>query len=376
MGTIKGKLGYMAPEQAQGVSVDRRTDVFSAGVVLWEFLANRCLRLEDPLTMLQKIATEETPALSTVAPDVPRALEAIVTKATARSPEDRYATALEMRLALEEYLAGQESTVTTADAAQAITKHFAWERQVLSERIREVISGTPPGGASQQVFTELPAVPDLKTNAGTPGIRTDQLLSEMSKSSRRPKIIAVAVMVGVALLVVAALRLVPRDGVVSGDTPASNAAATGAVTIESTPTSASVRLDGTFIGTTPLTARATAGRHQVTVLKEGFTEASSSIETKSGETVKLSLALLPASAAEKPQETTAPEKDASNGRVPGKETVAPKTVGGGQAKPNQRALHSQPKASPVLKTRPAPTQPNIPIIDESSDAKVNVDVIE
>lgn len=378
VGIIKGKLGYMAPEQAQGVSVDRRTDIFSAGVVLWEFLANRCLRLEDPLTVLQKMATEETPALSTVAPDVPRALEAIVSKATARNVEDRYATAQEMRLALEEYLAGEESTVTTADAAQAITKHFARDRQVLGERIREVISGTPPGGAGPRESMELPAVSQshIKTTVGTPGVGTDQLLSEMHKSSRRPKVIAATVLGAVALLAVAALRLLPRESVAPGDTEETQAAATGEVTIESTPTSASVRLDGTFIGTTPLTERTRAGKHEVTVLKEGFTETSHSIEAKSGETVKLSLVLLPVASAEKPQGTTASEKDASDGRVPGHETAAPKTFGGGQAKPKQRAAQSQPKVSPVPKTRPTPTQPSIPIIDESSDAKINVDVID
>ncbi len=366
VGVIKGKVGYMAPEQAQCAEVDRRTDIFSMGLVLWEFLAGTYMRNDDPMAELQRMVAEDAPPLSSVARGVPSALEAIVAKATARNPDDRYATAQDMRFALEEYLAGQERTLTTADLGHAMTKHFEQDRQFLSQRIREVISGTPSRRAGPRESMELPRSSNVTTIAGTSGIVTGSgTLQKMAKASRRRKVVAAAVVAAVALLAGAALWVVPTN---TADTPS---ATTGAITIESVPRSATVQLDGTLLGQTPLTTRAVVGTHRVTVSKEGFTETSSSVETKSGKTVKLSLALSPIPEPEPP-----PEPPASP-EVESDDKVAPKTV--------KRPLPSKPKApapvrpaqaKPAPKAPPAPAQPNIPIIDESSETKVKVDVIE
>ena len=75
LGMVKGKIAYMPPEQAKGMPLDRRCDVWAAGVVAWELLAKRRLYLEDDdVAILLKVATEEPPRLSSVAPEVPRAL--------------------------------------------------------------------------------------------------------------------------------------------------------------------------------------------------------------------------------------------------------------------------------------------------------------
>jgi hypothetical protein len=192
-------------------------------------------------------------------------------------------------------------------------------------------------------------------------------LPEILEPSRRRRVIAAVVVSAVALLAVAALWVVPS---ITVDTNP----ATGAITIESTPTSASVRLDGALVGETPITMRAVAGTHRVTVSKAGFTEASSSVETKNGETAKLSLALSPVPAPKAPPEPAASGKIASDDKVP-----AGTNDSGGQGKPKQRAAWRPPKAKPVPTARPAPKQPNIRIIDESdesSQTKVKVDVIE
>jgi hypothetical protein len=359
VGTIKGKIGYMAPEQAMCAPVDRRTDIFSTGVVLWEFIAGRCMRPGDTLAELQKLVSEPTPALSTVVQDVPSALEAIVAKATARNPDDRYASAQEMRLALEKYLAGQDSRLTTADVGQVISQHYEQERRFLRERVRDSVAGTPPGGASQWQTMGLAAATGLRTTAGMSGVVPGGPPLPEIPSPRRRKVIAAAVVCAVALLAVAAPWVVPR---ITADT---DPAVAGAITIESMPTSASVRLDGVELGTTPLTTLAGAGTHRITVSKAGFAEASSTVETKNGETVKLSLALSPVPAAKAPPEPAV--KIESDGRVPDS---------GDRSKPKQRAEWRPAKAKPVPKAPPAPIQPNIQIIDESSEAKVKVDVIE
>src|SRR5262249_52448006 len=75
-GRLKGKLGYMAPEQLRGEPVDRRVDVFAAAVVLWELLAGRRLFDGDaPSVYAQRMVGEAVPSLRTLAPAVPRVLE-------------------------------------------------------------------------------------------------------------------------------------------------------------------------------------------------------------------------------------------------------------------------------------------------------------
>jgi serine/threonine protein kinase len=98
-GMLKGKLAYMAPEQITGNPVDRRADVFAAGLVLWELVAGRRLREGSNHVKLLR-AIEPVPRLSTVVPDVAPALDDIVAKAVALDPIERFATAQEMRAAL------------------------------------------------------------------------------------------------------------------------------------------------------------------------------------------------------------------------------------------------------------------------------------
>jgi len=101
-GLLKGKVAYMSPEQCNNERVDRRSDVFALGIVLHELLTVRPLfqRDNDFLTM-SAIVNEPVASPSQVAPSVPAELDAIVMKALARDPKDRYQSAEEMRRALE-----------------------------------------------------------------------------------------------------------------------------------------------------------------------------------------------------------------------------------------------------------------------------------
>jgi eukaryotic-like serine/threonine-protein kinase len=102
-GQLKGKLGYMAPEQLDGEVLDRRTDVYAAGVVLWESLTGkRLFSGKDGAPILNSAQRADVGAVSAAANGIPGSLDAIVTKALAFHREDRFATAKEMAIALEE----------------------------------------------------------------------------------------------------------------------------------------------------------------------------------------------------------------------------------------------------------------------------------
>ncbi|WP_437818243.1 serine/threonine-protein kinase [Sorangium sp. So ce1078] len=101
-GQIKGKLAYMSPEQIAGEPLDRRADVYAAGVVLWETLTGERLfeGRGEALSILRLLQAGVDPP-SARRPGVPPELEAITLRALARDPEDRFPTARAMALALE-----------------------------------------------------------------------------------------------------------------------------------------------------------------------------------------------------------------------------------------------------------------------------------
>ena len=101
-GEIKGKLAYMAPEQLAGGAVDRRADVFAAGVVMWEALTGRRLFRGDDLPQtVQQVLTAPIPPPSAIESGVSAALDAVVLRALARELPTRFQTAQEFALAVE-----------------------------------------------------------------------------------------------------------------------------------------------------------------------------------------------------------------------------------------------------------------------------------
>jgi len=103
-GVIKGKLAYMAPEQARGKDVDHRADLFALGVVLWEMVAGqRLFARDDAFQTVTAMFHDDVPTPSSVRP-VPEALEAIVMKTLQRDPTDRYDSCESLTLALRGWL--------------------------------------------------------------------------------------------------------------------------------------------------------------------------------------------------------------------------------------------------------------------------------
>jgi len=103
-GQLKGKLAYMSPEQVRGnLPVDRRADVFAAGIVLWEMLTGyRLFKAEGEAETLFKVVAAEVPSIRAYEPSVPPELEVVVMRALAREPSQRFRTAADFAEALEQ----------------------------------------------------------------------------------------------------------------------------------------------------------------------------------------------------------------------------------------------------------------------------------
>ncbi|MCH9684692.1 MAG: protein kinase [Deltaproteobacteria bacterium] len=123
-GMLRGKIPYMSPEQCRGEAVDRRSDVYAVGVLLWEMLTGERLhRCENEVGLIHKIARADAPSPRPLRPDCPPRLEAIVMKALERSAATRYQSAASLRDDLEEFarkagLGLSGSTVARLMAAQ------------------------------------------------------------------------------------------------------------------------------------------------------------------------------------------------------------------------------------------------------------------
>ena len=149
-GLAKGKFRYMAPEQAKGGVLDRRVDVFAVGIVAWELLTGHRLFVgeTDAEVLLQVSAGEIRPA-SKVDPNIPKELEAIVMRALAVDPNDRWATAEAFADAIREW-AKEAGELTTPSEVARLVQEFCGEKvQKRAGTLKRVLAGErPPTGAA------------------------------------------------------------------------------------------------------------------------------------------------------------------------------------------------------------------------------------
>jgi tRNA A-37 threonylcarbamoyl transferase component Bud32 len=105
-GTVMGTPSYMPPEQARGTRVDERADVYGVGAILYRALTgHRPFEKQDVTATLAAVLTEEPRRPRAHEPSIPAGLEAVIQRAMAKSPEDRFASAEDLRIALEPYRA-------------------------------------------------------------------------------------------------------------------------------------------------------------------------------------------------------------------------------------------------------------------------------
>ncbi|KYF66440.1 protein kinase, partial [Sorangium cellulosum] len=174
-GTLKGKVAYMAPEQAFSHSseIDRRADIFSVGVILWEMVAGRRLwrGLSDPQIITRLMG--DIPDVRSARPEVPFELARICGRALARARDQRYPTAAELRAELDRYAERLREQVTAEQVGGLVRELFASERgeirTIIDRQLKRLQEqGPDAGGAEPGHASKLPALPVRESNDSYP----------------------------------------------------------------------------------------------------------------------------------------------------------------------------------------------------------------
>ncbi len=173
-GTVMGTPSYMSPEQFMGQTVDGRSDLFSAGVVLYQLLTGEKPFTGALTTIMHKVLKEDPPWPSVLNVHVPARLDAVVKRAMAKRPEDRFQSAADFRRALDAALTGAQadndatmvnlgdatlSDATLATATMASAPPAAQADSTLQQPARPPVSAAPASGAAAPRPDTPPTMP-------------------------------------------------------------------------------------------------------------------------------------------------------------------------------------------------------------------------
>jgi eukaryotic-like serine/threonine-protein kinase len=159
-GQLKGKLAYMAPEQARGAHLDRRADIFAVGTVLWEVLAGRRLfKGETEAETLNRIMFEPIPRLREVAPMLPVALDVVTMQAIERDPSKRFGNAAIFADELERAARSIHAVADPRDVARYVEAVLGTEIAQRRDMIRALLSRGETSSPGIDTPTGLASIP-------------------------------------------------------------------------------------------------------------------------------------------------------------------------------------------------------------------------
>lgn len=176
-GTIKGKVSYMSPEQCRGRAIDRRSDIFSLGIVLWELTTGRKLfKGASEFMIANQLLNEEIPRPSSRVDNYPPALEALVMRMLGSDPDDRPATTRQVQLDIEELARDRRMSLSPIGLAAYMTELFGDDR-----------------GPWEEIASES------SSPAATPIVTSSTVAMRAGRPARRGKLLFVAPVAAVAL---------------------------------------------------------------------------------------------------------------------------------------------------------------------------------
>jgi eukaryotic-like serine/threonine-protein kinase len=174
-GAILGTAAYMSPEQAMGRPIDPRSDIFSLGLVLYEMLSGlRAFEGETTISTIAAILHKEPRPLKEVAPQTPRDLDRIVARCIRKEPDQRFQSAVDLRLALEDLQEKPGSDTTPSIAVLPFTN-------LSSDKENEYFSD----GLAEEIINALSHVPGLRVTARSSAFSFRDKNVEMSEIGRK-----------------------------------------------------------------------------------------------------------------------------------------------------------------------------------------------
>lgn len=180
-GVIKGKFAYMSPEQCRGRDVDRRSDVFALGIILYEITTqHRCFRAESDFDTMHRIVTGDVVQPMRLVPDYPPGLQAIVLKALAVDATQRYQTAGLLLEALEQFSSSSRISMSTMSLGRFMRSTFGDvpEPWVAPGRDRLAVASS--------AYPKENTVSNTNDSAVSKGLPTIRLQSSVPGTSPRP----------------------------------------------------------------------------------------------------------------------------------------------------------------------------------------------
>ncbi len=218
-GVLKGKIAYMSPEQIRREPLDRRTDVWALGVMLWEVtLGERLFRRDSAYETGEAVLVGEIPTPRSKRPNYPAALESIVMRALERDLTKRYPTAAAMARDIEIAIGRSEAPVTSVDVAEFVQREFASERRAQEARLG--IGGSEES-AEETRTVEVPlAAPEAVFPAAATGATAEHSVTDLHATASgepgltgtaSPLVVVIAVLIAAALALVGVLALRQDD---------------------------------------------------------------------------------------------------------------------------------------------------------------------
>jgi eukaryotic-like serine/threonine-protein kinase len=216
-GVIKGKVGYMSPEQALAQPLDRRCDVWAAGVVAWELLALRRLHEEDhQVAILHSLVSETPPRLRSLRPDIPQAVDDAIASALTIDVEKRCPSALELRKRLLDAwkeIGPVADAVDVGELVRGLAGPALDKRRMQVEAVLSAREKVSTSHFSQQALQEIDAQESPSTGELAATVRSDHRVgAEGPPAAKRSRLdlIAAGVIAAGGIALAASFALRPR----------------------------------------------------------------------------------------------------------------------------------------------------------------------
>ncbi len=282
-GVLKGKFEYMSPEQAMGLSIDRRSDIFSSGIILYECLTGRRLfKTESDIQTLETIKACDLDPPSALNPSIPARLDEIVMRALARQREDRYQEAREFQNDLLEFLYPATPDLTRQSFAHFLMELFSEEIGAERARLEE---GSRMAMAIHQQEPDLDLEPEWEEQRTTASHTMPSAVSVLQSGPRWPLLLAIGGVLAVLLMVVGwvAVTLLSQPG------PSPEPIASVGQLLVQVSVDAQVLVDGQPVGTGQRVSVAdlSPGKHSLELRAPGYQDWRDDLTVQAGENLRI-----------------------------------------------------------------------------------------